>query len=523
MAAKKSKEYKIEIVNSILDNVHGFIGLTEVENQIEKLPIFKRLQNISQLGLSHRVFPCALHNRYIHSLGVMYIVDQMAVKLGLFDDNQRQLLRLAGMLHDIGHYPLSHDVEYVYKNFTQVNPVGKPTSELNNFITFKNNTKNAIDNLKNPTKLGDLKLVGYGEGSCHHENIGAYVLSTSTAIKEIIKKYYVKNNSFYKGLKLDEDKVVERIIKEISAIITGNAQYNDSLFGDNFSVMVQLMHSEIDADRIDYLLRDASFSGASYGVFDLGMLIQTLTYGVYQGHKIVGVNLKGIGCVEQFLINRYLAYNQVINHKYTSITGCVLQAIVSWLIKDPTTSYPHRDIFKLVKHHEKDSDKNYLYFTDDFLMSTINALNENNASYPDDIRILLRCLKSFQSFDMVSEEVVVGSDANKIAEQLKKSKIYDRMVKSDDESIDKIYQYREILLTSHCTIENFDKLLDATNKKNEEDRIPYYVDRLQDGAAVIEPGKEPYLLVDSERSMLHSLCGMRYSILREYDFEKFKN
>lgn len=187
MAAKKSKEYKIEIVNSILDNVHGFIGLTEVENQIEKLPIFKRLQNISQLGLSHRVFPCALHNRYIHSLGVMYIVDQMAVKLGLFDDNQRQLLRLAGMLHDIGHYPLSHDVEYVYKNFTQVNPVGKPTSELNNFITFKNNTKNAIDNLKNPTKLGDLKLVGYGEGSCHHENIGAYVLSTSTAIKEIIK------------------------------------------------------------------------------------------------------------------------------------------------------------------------------------------------------------------------------------------------------------------------------------------------------------------------------------------------
>ena len=67
MAKKKKDAYKIEIVNSILDNVHGFIGLTPVENTIERLPVFKRLQNISQLGLTNRIFPCALHNRYIHS------------------------------------------------------------------------------------------------------------------------------------------------------------------------------------------------------------------------------------------------------------------------------------------------------------------------------------------------------------------------------------------------------------------------------------------------------------------------
>lgn len=512
-------KYKIKIVNSVLDNVHGFIGLTEVENQIERLAIFKRLQNISQLGLSHRVFPCALHNRYIHSLGVMYIADQMAVKLGIFDDNERQLLRLAGMLHDIGHYPLSHDIEYVYKKYQDLTNKGN-TELTNNFIDFKENTQKAIDNLKTATKVGDFKLVGYSNKSAHHENIGASVLKTSTHIKDTIKKYYVEKNSFFSNM--NKDDAVNKVVEEISAIITGNAQYSDSLFGEKFSVMIQLMHSEIDADRIDYLLRDATFSGASYGVFDLGMLIQTLECADYKGHKIVGVNLKGIGCVEQFLINRYLAYNQVINHKYTSITGCVLQAIVSWLLKDITTTYAHRNIFELIRHHETDSKKEYLYFTDDLLMSYINSLDENNPKYPKDIQILLRCLKSYLSFDMVSEEVFVNDNPEKISEYLKNSEIYRRMQNCTDDNIDKIYQYREIMITTHCPINKFDELLDATNKNTPEERLPYYIDRLQDGAAVIEKGKDPYLLIDSPRSILHSLYSMRYSILREYDFEKFK-
>lgn len=516
----EDKIYEIKIVNSILDNVHGFIGLTEVENQIERLAIFKRLQNISQLGLSHRIFPCALHNRYIHSLGVMYIVDQMAIKLGIFDDNERQLLRLAGMLHDIGHYPLSHDIEYVYKKFQDL-PHQSSGKLTNNFLTFKKSTEKAIKNLKTPTKVGDYKLIGYDAQSAHHENIGALVLKTSNAIQNIIKEYYISDNPFFENMSVDD--AVDKVVQEISAIITGNAQYKQSLFGDKLSVMIQLMHSEIDADRIDYLLRDATFSGASYGVFDLGMLIQTLECADYHGHKIVGVNLKGIGCVEQFLINRYLAYNQVINHKYTSITGCVLQAVVSWLLNDTTTTFAYRNIFDLIKYHEIDSKKEFLYFTDALLISYINALDENNLKYPEDIRILLRCLKSYLSFDMVSEEVFVSERAEKNAKYLKDSEIYKRMKRCTDDSINKIYQYREIMITSHCPIDKFNKMLDATNKRTFEDRLPYYIDRLQDGAAIIEDGKEPYLLIDSPRSILHSLYGMRYSILREYDFDKFKN
>lgn len=516
-----TKEYQIKIVNSILDNVHGFINLTEVENQIEKLPIFKRLQNISQLGLSYRIFPCALHNRYIHSLGVMHIVDQMALKLNIFNDNQRQLLRLAGMLHDIGHYPLSHDIEYVYQDCYN-SPTAKK-GDYATFITCKQRAQKSVEELKDTTKIKDYYLKTISNQERHHENIGTIVLANSSSIKEIIKKYYVKGNKFYKSRYKSDEEAVESIIKEISAIITGNAHYKESLFPDVFSVMVQLMHSEIDADRMDYLLRDSTFSGTSYGSFDFGLLIQTLEYKEYLGQKIVGVNLKGIGCVEQFLINRYLVYNQVINHKYTSIIGCILQAIVTWLIQDTNSGYPNRDVFALIEKYEQDTQKKYLHFTDDFIMHFINSQDENNGSLPKDIRVLLRALKSYKALNMVSEEVIVGNKKAKISKMLKQTGLYKRMIDSTDDSIDKIYQYREITITNQVPINVFDKMLKSANINDDVKKNERYVDRLMAGAAVIEAGKDPYLLVDSKRSMLRKIYGVRCSILREYDFAEFND
>ena len=121
MAEEKENVYKIAnrgyaltIADHILDSQYGQIGLTEVEKKIERLPIFKRLHNVSQLGLVNWIFPCALHTRYTHSLGVMHVAGQMAqhinanVKSTFFDESDIQIVRLAGMLHDIGHYPMSH-------------------------------------------------------------------------------------------------------------------------------------------------------------------------------------------------------------------------------------------------------------------------------------------------------------------------------------------------------------------------------------------------------------------------------
>ena len=105
---------KIKFVGQILDNVHGFIPYTESEKKIMQTQLFKRLQSIKQLSVVNWVFPGSEHTRFIHSLGVMHIADKMAISLGL-DDDQRKILRLAGLLHDVGHYPLSHVCEAPYR------------------------------------------------------------------------------------------------------------------------------------------------------------------------------------------------------------------------------------------------------------------------------------------------------------------------------------------------------------------------------------------------------------------------
>ena len=104
---KQEYNTSFKFKDRILDNVHGYIELTGVERDIIDLPVFSRLQSIKQLSLVNWVFPGAEHTRYIHSLGVMYLADQMAIQLGFNQPADRQMIRLAALLHDIGHFPLS--------------------------------------------------------------------------------------------------------------------------------------------------------------------------------------------------------------------------------------------------------------------------------------------------------------------------------------------------------------------------------------------------------------------------------
>ena len=93
---------EIEFVGRVLDNVHGFIYYTSAEEKIMNTLLFKRLQSIKQLSIVNWVFPGSEHTRYIHSLGVMYIADKIAMRLELSME-ERKIVRLAGLLHDIGH------------------------------------------------------------------------------------------------------------------------------------------------------------------------------------------------------------------------------------------------------------------------------------------------------------------------------------------------------------------------------------------------------------------------------------
>jgi HD superfamily phosphohydrolase len=100
----------------IVDPIHGFIRVFETELRIIDLPIFQRLRRIRQLSGAHLTYPGAQHSRFEHSLGVMHIAGQAALALkekGFLDSDKIKEIRLAALLHDVGHGPFSHLFEEV--------------------------------------------------------------------------------------------------------------------------------------------------------------------------------------------------------------------------------------------------------------------------------------------------------------------------------------------------------------------------------------------------------------------------
>ena len=100
----------------IVDPIHDFITIHKNELDIIDTPVFQRLRRIRQLAGAHLVYPGAQHSRFEHSLGAMHIANQAATILKekkFLDSEDVTNLRLAALLHDIGHGPFSHLFEEV--------------------------------------------------------------------------------------------------------------------------------------------------------------------------------------------------------------------------------------------------------------------------------------------------------------------------------------------------------------------------------------------------------------------------
>lgn len=93
------------------DPLYGFVRAYNHELDLIDSRIFQRLRYIRQLGIAYLVFPTAHHTRFDHSLGVMELSGRIYKALGLKDERDHQIVRLAGLLHDIGHPPFSHTTE----------------------------------------------------------------------------------------------------------------------------------------------------------------------------------------------------------------------------------------------------------------------------------------------------------------------------------------------------------------------------------------------------------------------------
>ncbi len=251
----------------IFDNIHGYITLNRVEARILETLYYQRLRWIRQLGFSFYIFPGATHTRHAHALGVAFVMDRVLRSLGLavpddhlFNPHHRdpkttfhRTMRLAAMLHDIGTFPFSHSIEMAYINhWRQASQVSKPKYQAN------------------------------------HEVLGSHI---------------ILNTDFEGG--------ITRILKEegidpeeLAKIIAGKSRH---------LLANQLMHADVDADRMDYLIRDAHHTGIKLGMYDMDLLIRNLRLHKDGEESVLCIFEDGLNVVDSFLVSRYFWYSQIIN------------------------------------------------------------------------------------------------------------------------------------------------------------------------------------------------------------------
>ncbi len=474
--------YKIEFVDKIIDSVHGFIPLTKVEKEICNLGVFKRLSKIKQLSFASWVFPCAEHTRYIHSLGVMHIIDKMAVKLN-YSDEERQILRLAALLHDIGHYPLSHDGEITYRSLEhEIDDEYSAAKE-------KRLVKKAIDDLCDNEVKYQIYHMQPSKSKFHHEQITKKVILSNKSIKIVIQ------NS------LCADFVN---LNDICAIITGDVEYDNYRIAD----MVQLLHSEVDADRIDYMMRDGFFSGTSYGDFGVGLLIDNLAKVEVNGKKIIGIKQKGIASGEQFLLNRLLSYEQVIYNSRVSNYEYIAREIMRYGI---IHGFIRSDISVL--EDIEDNSVDFMLFTDISFWQCVEKLYDchlNIKPIDETIFFYVKNLITNDEIYRLKNNLTIKVSPEYFKENVRQSEIYKNLDNNDSN----VPMLLICDITKHIPIGMFENAIKHLTKE-EQEKLKLH--RLMDGIAVVESDESVNLLVDDHRSLMSTLYNTKLYLLREYE------
>jgi HD superfamily phosphohydrolase len=241
------------VFHVIKDPVHGTLQFTTLEDSWIKpfinSPNFQRLRHIKQLGMADFIFPGAVHTRFNHCLGCCYVASQIAHKIGLAEE-ERQLVTIACLLHDIGHGPFSHTFEDIFHH----------------------------------------KLI-------RHEAWTPFFLAD------------YRNSAFFDTYNAQNPRhhLTEEKFKHIENMIMHQSSTK--------SVLADIVSSQLDADRLDYLLRDSHFCGVRYGEFDFRWMLNCMAI-VNSAHgERLGITHKGVGVVEHYLVARRLMTRNIYHYQ----------------------------------------------------------------------------------------------------------------------------------------------------------------------------------------------------------------
>lgn len=244
----------------VVDSIHGDIRLTPTERRVIDTGSFQRLRRIKQLQMGHLTYPNATHTRFAHSLGTLGIMERVVQLPGLsLEKHEREDLRLAALLHDVGHYPYSHLVEGLDAVRLTEEQVRADASQKSAEV---------------PVPYPD------------HEELGRSVVNDRKDLREAIGS-------------------PERA-RRIADLFTKT--------GARDSRWSNLVHSSLDLDRLDYLLRDSNATGLPYGMVDINYILNNLQA---SPKGVLGVTHKALPAADHFLFARFFIHRTVYYHKTT--------------------------------------------------------------------------------------------------------------------------------------------------------------------------------------------------------------
>lgn len=275
-----SKHFAMLKGKTIRDSVHGDIFLSDKFLAIIDTPEFQRLRRIHQLSVAYLVFPGAEHTRFAHSIGTYYIMQKIiehfkpimnSVNIEL-SEREINLALAVALLHDIGHGPFSHAFE------------------------------KAIPNSDDHEKW-TIRIITCAESNINRVLKDSFDDNFPNDLADIIRKEKsVKKN----GL---SNKDFEQI--------------------DLFFILSSLISSQLDADRMDYLLRDSMYTGVIFGSIDIERIISSMTITVHDNNYYVCVMEKFLSDIENYLLARYQMHKEVYLHD----VKCEMEIIIKKILE----------------------------------------------------------------------------------------------------------------------------------------------------------------------------------------------
>ncbi len=312
-------------IKVIHDPVWGTVKFYPWELQIMDSPLLQRLRNINQLGLAVYTYPSAHHSRFEHTLGVVALVTRMAESVNDSSPNQKtavtasdiNMLRLAALLHDVGHCFFSHLSERMYGNTDEFKAL-----------------KNAFEIFRSAQP---------------HEILGYVIINTPS-----FKNFFLQSVAY-------PDQVSDDFFDNLGRMIVGapiDTVYSEGGEKIKKYYLTEMINGQFDADSLDYLRRDSYITGLSL-TYHIDRFLYKIKFvdrleddGTLGRHLTVSIS--GVSTVEEMIFGKQMLTRYIYQHQKVLAADALVYDVVNGLRAGGKLQHPcdflyytDEDIFKI--------------------------------------------------------------------------------------------------------------------------------------------------------------------------------